>query len=96
MLEALTWQQLLGWLAYYEVEPFGEERADYRIGILTAAVHNALRRQGSRPYKPTDFMLSKPLKGDHQQGLEDMKRLARMIVLSHQGRVREKIAEEDG
>lgn len=30
LLPQLTWEQWLGWRAYYQTEPWGEERADSR------------------------------------------------------------------
>ncbi len=44
------------WLAYDEVEPFGERRADLRSGIIAATVANVSRPKGRRVYKPKDFM----------------------------------------
>lgn len=44
------------WQAYYELEPFGEERADLRAGIIAATIANVHRGKRSRPYKPSDFM----------------------------------------
>ena len=96
LLETLTWKQLLDWLIYYELEPFGEERADYRIGQLTAAVHNALRRSGGRTWKASDFLLGTPVKAERPTDIERMKSIVRTIVETHDGRVveREKRPEE--
>lgn len=44
------------WLAFYRIDPFGEQRADLRNGILAALVANAMRRSGQQPAKPEDFM----------------------------------------
>ena len=57
MLEDLTAQEWLEWLAYAEAEPFGEERADLRMAILAAVEANVHRsRRGQKTYKPQDFM----------------------------------------
>lgn len=45
------------WLAYYRVEPFGEERADLRIAQLTAVTANAHRKKSAKPFKIQDFLL---------------------------------------
>lgn len=42
-------------MAYFEVDPFGEERADLRAGIVASAVANANRVKG-KSFKPKDFM----------------------------------------
>ncbi|RJP53628.1 MAG: hypothetical protein C4583_04380 [Anaerolineaceae bacterium] len=58
MLARMTGQQLLEWSVYAEMEPFGEERADLRMGILAAATVNAMTRtKESDPVaKPEDFL----------------------------------------
>jgi len=52
------------WMRYYKVEPFGEERADLRIGIMTANIMAAIsgisaqlagKRKGTS-YRAQDFM----------------------------------------
>ena len=51
----MTVRELGEWLAYYAVDPWGEQRADLRNGILAAQVANAL---GAEPRAtPADFML---------------------------------------
>ncbi len=46
-------------MAYYQVEPFGEERADLRAGIVASTLVNINRRKGAKLSKPTDFLLFK-------------------------------------
>jgi len=47
--------ELAEWMAYSTLEPFGENRADYRAGLIASAVANS-----SGNYKkallPTDFI----------------------------------------
>lgn len=57
MLSEMTSEQLSEWMAYYTLEPWGEERADLRMGILAsvdANIHKSTKRK--KPYKPEDFM----------------------------------------
>lgn len=44
MLRRMDAQELNEWMAYEQIEPFGEERADLRSGISTAAIVNTLRQ----------------------------------------------------
>jgi len=46
------------WMAYYRLEPFGEERGDLRAGVVAATVANVNRDPKVRgePYSPRDFM----------------------------------------
>ena len=55
---SMTGQQLNEWMAFAGLEPFGEERADLRMGILAAATVNAMTRtKDSDPVaKAEDFM----------------------------------------
>ncbi len=45
-------------MAYYALEPFGEERADLQAGIIASTIANVNRdpKKRRRPYKPQDFM----------------------------------------
>ena len=46
------------WLAYYQLEPFGEQIADMRHGTACALLANVNRNAEARPqaYKPDDFV----------------------------------------
>lgn len=46
------------WAALYDFEPWGEERADLRTGILVANVLSALgaKREAGGAFRPVDFM----------------------------------------
>lgn len=46
------------WMAYAQIEPFGEERADLRMAILATIIANANRDPKLRPepFEVSDFM----------------------------------------
>ena len=52
----MTHAEFMSWLAYYRLEPWGEERADLRTGILASTVANCHAGKRSRPFEPKDFM----------------------------------------
>lgn len=54
MLEELTWHEFLEWRAYALIEPFGEDRADLRIGYAFAKMAGLFVKRGTR-LKPGDF-----------------------------------------
>ena len=63
-MEELDPEEFLDWIAYYKLEPWGEERADWRAMILASESANiaptvvrAFSKHGgkSRPYEPKDF-----------------------------------------
>lgn len=56
MLEEITSRELSEWMAYNEIEPFGEDREDLRMGIIASTIANVNRASGKKPYKPQDFM----------------------------------------
>lgn len=43
-------------MAYYKIEPFGEERADLRAGIIASVIANANRDSKRKAFEPKDFM----------------------------------------
>lgn len=58
LLRRIDSRELQEWQAYYELEPFGEERGDLRAGIVAATVANANRNpKKTKPFKPGDFMV---------------------------------------
>jgi len=46
-------EEFNSWLAYYQIEPFGEDRADIRSAIIACTFANTM---GSKNSKMTDFM----------------------------------------
>jgi len=56
MLTRIDSHELTEWMAYYTVEPFGENRADLRAGIISSTIANINRSKDRPAYKPLDFM----------------------------------------
>jgi len=54
----LTYNEFTEWMAYYQLEPFGEFRSDLRNGALCSLIANIKRdpKRRSSPYEPKDFM----------------------------------------
>lgn len=70
---AIPHRVYLEWLAYYRQEPFGEERADVRMGMLAAHMANMwAREKGDPPYDWRDFV---PRYGGEPEADEDPERL---------------------
>ena len=58
-------------MAYYGLEPFGQEREALHAGIIAATVANANAGSKSKTYQPADFM---PDFGkDKDQSADDMR-----------------------
>ena len=52
----MPYRILRDWMAYAALEPFGEERADLRAGIVAATLANVHRGEKQKAFKPSDFM----------------------------------------
>ena len=44
------------WQAFYRLEPWGETRADLRMGILASVQANVYRGKDTEAFTPQDFM----------------------------------------
>jgi len=53
-------QQIAEWIAYYNIEPFGEHAAYWRAGTIAATIANVNRPKSKRAFKAEDFMPSEP------------------------------------
>jgi len=55
----LSYAEFCEWCLYYQIEPWGEDRADLRAGIVASTIANyagKLRAEGADPALPADFM----------------------------------------
>lgn len=54
----LSQAEFTDWIDYYRQEPWGEERADLRAGVIASTVANVytLWNGGEASHKPSDFM----------------------------------------
>ena len=54
---SMSARELSEWMAYYAIEPFGEQRDDYRAGLIAATVANcAGAGKKGKALQPTDFI----------------------------------------
>ena len=56
LLERCDSREIAEWMAYDSVEPFGEDRADLRAGIIASQIVNVHLSKGQRATVPADFM----------------------------------------
>lgn len=52
----MPFTQLVEWMAYAQLDPFGERRADLRIARLMAFQANMWRGKNQRAYRVEEFM----------------------------------------
>ena len=48
--------ELTEWQAFYQLEPWGDIRADFRAGIIASVLANSHRGSHAPPFSPQDFM----------------------------------------
>lgn len=46
--------EFVEWMVYFELDPFGEDRADFRSAIIAATIANT--QSTKRRFTPKDFM----------------------------------------
>jgi len=58
LLARLSSTQISEWMAYYALDPFGEERADLRAAMIMSLIANVNRdaEKKREPYTAEDFM----------------------------------------
>lgn len=57
MMAAMPYRTWRGWIAFNEIDPIGEKRADYRAAITDSLIANGLlRRKNQRAYEIEDFV----------------------------------------
>lgn len=58
LLERVSSRELSEWMAYYALEPFGQERGDLQAGVVASVMANAWKgAKERRTFEPGDFML---------------------------------------
>lgn len=85
LLARISSRELAEWMAYYRIEPWGEERDDLRAGIVASTVANTARdpRKRPRPFRPRDFM---PDFGRPEQTWQEQLQLVEMFNRAFGGR----------
>lgn len=79
MLDGISSDQLIRWIAYAKIEPFGEERGDLRSAIVASTIANANRIKG-RVFKIDDFM---PEFNKSKKTWQEMKSLLKQYAVQH-------------
>lgn len=56
MVAEMSWSEMVSWRAFYDIEPFGEQRADLRIAYAIARLATYLGG-GKEKINVSDFMV---------------------------------------
>ena len=70
LLRELDSHQIAEWMAYSQLEPFGDQEAFWRSGMVASTIANANKGKNTKAFAPEDFMpkLKKP-----KQSIEEIK-----------------------
>jgi uncharacterized protein DUF4035 len=82
----MTTRQFCEWRAYYDLEPFGEERADYRSAQVVATLLNVHRKRGSPLVKLAECLLkfgSAALPRTQAESVAQIQRAMEILVQIH-------------
>jgi len=81
---------LTEWQAYYELEPFGPERADMNAAVISSTIANVNRDSNSQAFSVEDFMPKFGETSSHKkQSVEEMIAGARLYTAHHNQKSRE-------
>lgn len=58
LLSRISSRELSEWQAYYRLEPFGEERDDFRAGTISSTIANVFAdpKKRKKPFTPEEFI----------------------------------------
>lgn len=76
LLQELDSHQIAEWMAYSQIEPFGEQEAFWRSGMMASTIANVNRGKNTKGFKPEDFMP----KIKQKQSAEEIKEVMMTLV----------------
>lgn len=68
MLEGISSEQFSEWMAYDQLDPIGEKRADIRMGILASVIANSSRGKNQKVYTAADFIPQFEMESEEEAG----------------------------
>ena len=63
LMQHLTSRDVAEWMAYNQLEPFGEWAAFWRSGLIASILANIYRSRNAKEATPKDFMPPDPMEG---------------------------------
>jgi hypothetical protein len=82
LLEEMSAEAWVLWQLYYDLDPWGEERADLRSGMIAAMIAetNRDKKKRRKPYTPKEFMPEFDRPAPQPQTPEEQAAILRMWV----------------
>ena len=72
LIDVMTVEEFLRWMAFFSLEPFGDDRADWHNAMLLAQNYNMNRKKGKRVMTPDRFLLKFKSVDRQSQSMEQM------------------------
>lgn len=83
LLERISSREIMEWIAFSQLEPFGSEANFLGHAITSTVIANVNRAKGQKAYEPEDFM---PQFEDRDpQTVEEMIQIAHMLTIAMGG-----------
>ena len=86
LIDVMTVDEFLRWMAFFSLEPFGDDRADWHNAMILAQQYNMNRKKGKRPLSPDRFRLQFRHVTKPAQSLEHMEMALRARYSKMQGK----------
>lgn len=80
LLTRIDSRELTEWAAYFSLEPWGTEVADWRAGMVASTIANVNRdpKKRRKPYEPKDFIPQRLAPPKEEQSPEEQARVMQM------------------
>lgn len=56
LLARLSARDFHEWMAFYQIDPWGDQRGDVQAGVIASTLANIHRDKHATPFTPRDFM----------------------------------------
>jgi hypothetical protein len=76
LLQSLDSKELTEWMAYEQIEPFGQSMENWRMAMICCTIANCHRGKNDKVFKVEDFM---PSSEKHEQTWEDHLKLCKVL-----------------
>jgi len=92
LMNTMSAREFASWQAYWAIEPWGEHRADLRMGILASTYANCHAGRRGKAFEPADFIPRFDGKKKGQERMSDADMAAKMKAFAALHNARTKVA----
>ena len=85
LLNNISSKELSEWIAFSNIEPFGEFRADIRAAMIACVMANSWRGSNQPAFKISDFMIT--FNNKKEQTVDEIKSILKQYTITSGGKV---------